>query len=84
MLSENSGYALFWAVVKSPKELEDRVEKRYTDAIRRYILEHTTWRIGRDTGIQSNLQVIFGSLHLVLKYAGQTLRVKFEEIEKYK
>jgi hypothetical protein len=83
MLSDDSGYLLFWAVIKSSKELEDRVEKKYTDAIRRYVQEHTTWRIGRDAAIRSNLQVIFGSLHLVLKYAGQTLRVKFEEVEKY-
>jgi hypothetical protein len=82
MLSPNSKYNLFWSVVKSSKELQQRINAKYKDNMRRYIERHTNWRIGRDTTIYPSVEVTFGELFIVLKYGGQTLRIKFEEIEK--
>lgn len=82
MLEDSSPYRLYWAVVSSTKELEGTVSHSFRDNMRRYILSHTDWRIARDTTIRPQLQLIFGELYLTLKYASQTLRVKFEEIEK--
>jgi len=81
MLKEHSNYRLFWAVVKSVAELKKRIDLRYIEHMRRYIAKHTHWRIGGNETIYPNIEVAFGELFLVLKYSGQVLRVKFEEIE---
>lgn len=82
MLGAGSTYLLYWAIVKSRKEMETRINARYMDHLRRYIQTHTNWRIGRDTTIRPSIQLIFGEIYIVLKYTGQTLRIKFEDIEK--
>jgi hypothetical protein len=82
MLSPSSKYNLFWSVVRSSKELQQRINTKYKDNMRRYIERNTNWRIGRDTIIYPSAEVTFGELFIVLKYSGQTLRIKFEEIEK--
>jgi hypothetical protein len=82
MLRPDSKYRLFWAVVKSKKELEERINLRYKENMRRYIELHTNWRIDRETTIKPSVQVTFGELFIILKHASQTLRIKFEEIEK--
>ena len=81
MLAEESKYNIFWSVVKSVKELQQRVNANYKDNMRKYIGRHTNWRIGSDTTIYPSLEVTFGELFIILKYSGQTLRIKFEEIE---
>jgi hypothetical protein len=81
MLEPDSKYRLFWAVVKSKKELEERINLRFKENMRRYIELHTNWRIDRNTTIKPSVQVTFGELFIILKYASQTLRIKFEEIE---
>jgi hypothetical protein len=82
MLLPESPYELYFAVVNSTKELENLLNTRYKDHIRRWIDKHTTWRIHKDATIRPSLQLIFGILYINLKHAGQTIRVKFEEIEK--
>jgi hypothetical protein len=82
MLEPDSKYRVFWAVVKSKKELEERINLRYKENLRRYIEKHTNWRIDRDSTIKPSVQVTFGELFIILKYASQTLRIKFEDIEK--
>ena len=82
MLSPGSKYRVYWSVVKSAKELQQRINARYKDNMRRYIEKHTNWRIGRDQTIYPSVEVTFGELFIVLKYSGQVLRIKFEEIER--
>ena len=82
MLAPESKYRVFWAVIKSKMELEQRINLRYKENMRRYIDTHTNWRIDRDTTIKPSVQVTFGELFIILKYASQTLRIKFEDIEK--
>ena len=83
MMSAESKYRLFWSVVKSKKELKERIELRYKDNIRRYISQHTHWKIGADKTINPVINVEFGELFIRLKYAGyQEIRIKFEDIER--
>jgi hypothetical protein len=81
MLHPESGYRLFWGVVKSAAEVRKRMDLKYKDSIRRYIMKHTTWRIDAGEAIRPNLQVIYGELFIILKRGNQTLRVKFDDIE---
>ncbi len=82
MLHPDSEYRLFWAIVKSVDDVKKRMDLKYKDNIRRYIMKHTTWRIGASEAIRPSLQVIFGELFIILKRGNQTLRVKFDDIEK--
>jgi hypothetical protein len=82
MLAAGSGYRLFWAIVKSKKDVQERINRRYKDNMRRYIEKNTRWRIGGGETIFPNVDVTFGELFITLKYGGQTLRIKFEEIER--
>ena len=82
MLLPGSKYKVFWAVVKSKKELKDRIDKRYKESMRRYIEKNTRWRIGSGETIYPDVDVTFGELFITLRYGGQRIRIKFEEIEK--
>jgi hypothetical protein len=82
MMLPGSAYQLYWAVVKSKKELEHIVNTRFKDKMREYIAANTTWRIERDTSVRPSVQLIFGELFIVIKYGKQVVRVKFEELEK--
>jgi hypothetical protein len=82
MLHFDSRYRLFWAIVKSTDKVKKRIDLKYKDNIRRYIMKHTTWRIDISEAIRPNLQVIYGELFIILKRGSLTLRVKFEDIEK--
>jgi hypothetical protein len=82
MLHPDSEYRLFWSIVKSLDDAKKRMDLKYKDNIRRYILKHTTWRIDVSEVIRPSLQVIYGELFIILKRGNQTLRVKFEDIEK--
>lgn len=81
MLGEGSTYRLYWAIVKDASKLEKNIDKLYKEHFKRYIDKHTNWRLGSNT-LKPDIQLIFGELFVILKYAGQTLRIKFEEIEK--
>lgn len=82
MLNPDSEYRIYWAIVKSIDELKRKVDLKYKDHIRRYIMKNTTWRIDISEAIRPNLQVIYGDLFIILKRGNQTLRVKFDDIEK--
>jgi hypothetical protein len=82
MLQTESKYGVYWSVVKDIDELQKRLDYKYKDHMRRYILKNTNWRIGGDEKIRPSFQVTFGELYIILKRGAQTLRVKFDEIEK--
>jgi len=82
MFHAESGYRLFWAIVKSIDEVKKRLDLKYKDNMHRYIMKHTNWRIDASESIRPSLQVIYGELFIILKRGSQTLRVKFEDIEK--
>lgn len=82
MLQPDSAYRLFWSIVKSMDDVKKRMDNKYKNNIRRYIMKNTAWRIGADEIVHPGLQVIFGELFIILKRGNQTLRVKFDDIEK--
>ena len=82
MFHADSGYRLFWAIVKSIDDVKRKMDLKYKDNIRRYIMKQTTWRIDASEAIRPTLQIVYGELFIILKRGYQTLRVKFEDIEK--
>lgn len=82
MLAVNSPYVLYWNVVSDRTELQRKVAARYRDAIRKYILTKTNWKIKGDETLATRLQVVFGEIFIILSHGTQKIRVKFEDIEK--
>jgi hypothetical protein len=82
MLMPTSKYAVYWSIVRDVDELQKRLDYKYKDNMRRYISSNTNWRIAGDEKIKPSFQVTFGELYIILKRGAQTLRVKFDEIEK--
>ena len=81
MLSSHSGYILYWSVIND-KKFKTKALAKYKDNVRKYILEHTNWRISADADIDTHLELTFGIFYLVIKRGAQKLRPAFEEIEK--
>jgi hypothetical protein len=81
MLMAGSGYRMFFAVVRSAKELEDLVNRKYKDKLRKYVDKQTDWRISHDAIVKPMIQLSFGELFVILKHRNQHIRIRFEEIE---
>lgn len=81
LTGEHSRFHVFWAVVKSRKDLEEKVTAVYKPNMKKFIEQNTNWRIGRDTVLRPSLELVFGELYIIIKYGNQTVRVKFEDIE---
>ena len=81
MLQAGSGYQIFFAVIKSAKELENQINKDYKDKLRQYVEKQTNWRISHDTIVKPSIQLSFGELYIILKHGSQQIRIKFEDIE---
>jgi len=81
LLGANSRFHVFWAVVKSIKELEEKINAVYKPNIKSFIEQNTNWRISRETTLYPSVELVFGELFIILKYGNQTIRVKFEDIE---
>lgn len=81
MLSQDSPYCLYWAVVASAKELQQTIDKKFKDHLRRYLSRNSNWHIGGDSTLYPSMQVSFGELFIIMKHGSQSIRVKFEEIE---
>ncbi|MEO8768496.1 MAG: hypothetical protein ABI402_00370 [Ferruginibacter sp.] len=82
MLMEDSPYMLYWSVVKKLEEFKKRLNLKYKDNLRRYIMKNTDWSIGAGESIKPHVQLIFGELFIILRYRKHELRVRFAEIEK--
>jgi hypothetical protein len=73
---------MFFAVVRSAKELENLVNRKYKDKLRKYAAQQTDWRVSHDAIVKPTIQLSFGELFIILKHRNQHIRIKFEEIEK--
>jgi hypothetical protein len=81
MLMAGSRYRIFFAVVRSAKELENLVNKKYKDKLKQYVDKQTNWRISHDAVVKPTIQLSFGELFIIMKHGNQRIRIKFEEIE---
>ena len=75
-------YNLYWCVVKSPVELQKRIDSGYKDEVKRYINKQTDWRIKGNEELKVDIEVVFGELYVNLKWNSKRIKTKFEEIEK--
>jgi hypothetical protein len=82
MLTPGSGYRMFFAVVRSAKELENLVNRKYKDKLRHYVDKQTDWRISHDAIVKPMIQLSFGELFVILKHRNQHIRIRFEDIER--
>jgi hypothetical protein len=82
MFMAGSRYRMFFAVVHSAKELENLVNRKYKDKLKRYVDQQTDWRISHDAIVRPTIQLSFGELFIILRHGNQHIRIKFEEIEK--
>jgi hypothetical protein len=81
MLTAASPYRMFFAVVRSAKELENLVNRKYKDKLKKYVEKQTDWRISHNAIVKPTIQLSFGELFVILKHRNQQVRIKFEEIE---
>jgi hypothetical protein len=81
LLGEQSAFHVFWAIVKSTRELEEKINAVFKPNMKNFIARNTNWRISRDTTLRPSVELIFGELYITLKYENQAIRVKFEDIE---
>jgi hypothetical protein len=83
MLQPASPYAVYWSIVRDPKELKQHVDLKYSEQLRRYLTRNTDWHIAASESIRPSLQVIFGELFIILRRGrNHELRIKFEDVEK--
>ncbi len=82
MLLENSRYWVFSTLIKSMEIVEERLNTRFRQNMRRYIDQNTTWRIPANETVLPVLDIAFGELFLILKYRRNQIRIKLEELEK--
>ncbi|MBL7697882.1 MAG: hypothetical protein JNK79_06975 [Chitinophagaceae bacterium] len=82
ILQPDSAYVLFFAAIKSAKDLEKYLNINYRDHMRRWIDKNTTWSLKHGAGIRPSLQLTFGVLYIELKYNGHAVKIKFEDLER--
>ncbi len=81
MLQPASRYYVYWGIVEDFKKLERTLNEQFAENLKRYIDKKTTWRIGTSEVLRPGFQLTFGELYITLKWSGQSIRIKFEEIE---
>ena len=82
LLQPGSAYKVFWSVVNNLKEMEDRLKKKFSKHLMRFVAKTTDWHIARDENLIISFQVTYGELYIIIRRKTQTIRVKFDEIEK--
>lgn len=76
-------YLLYWCVVKSLDALKLRLKTKYKDQVRRFIEGNTDWRIKGSDSVKTTLELSFGELFIIIRWSNRSLRVKFEDVERY-
>lgn len=83
LVADQSAYKPFAAFIADPAQVERRLNRIYSAAIKRYVEVRTDWRLGGRDGIYAKLQLIFGELFVNLQYRKQEIRLRLAELEKY-
>ena len=79
---EGETYDMYWCIVKSADELKKRLDAGYKGKIRTWIQKNTHWNIAASDKLNTQFEVRFGELFLILKWRTQRASLKFEEIER--
>ena len=83
LLAPASKFIVYAAFIKDNDIVQKSLYDTYHTQMRKYIVQRTDWKIGADKTIFPKLELIFGELFVSFKYAGQTKRIKLDELEKY-
>ena len=83
LIMPGSGYRVYAAFIDDLEKVKRQLNEKYSASIRQYISKKTSWKIGRDESIYPNLELVFGELYVILKYASQIHRLRLSELEKY-
>ena len=75
-------YELYWCVVYDSNQLKRRLDTSYKGRIRSWIEKNTSWRIAGSDGVQTQFEVRFGELFLIIKWKKLKASLKFEEVER--
>lgn len=84
MLKEDSGYKVFWSIMRNAKEVEllkTHIARKYKWNIKNYINNNTNWEVSRDSAVGASVELVFGELYIILKHRNERIRLKLEEIE---
>ncbi len=81
MLAPDSKYVIYSSLIGDPKMVETAMDRLFKQNIKKYIERNTNWRIPRDYTIIPRPELTFGELYIVMKFAGQTARIKLEDLE---
>lgn len=82
MLNVNSEYVLYSVLVTNPETVKRALDNlKYK--IMKYIDDKPKWRISRNHTLVPELETVFGELQVVMKYAGQTIKVPLKVLETY-
>lgn len=82
MIKPESKYQVFWATVEEREPLETRLLKKFRRSIMYYINTKTNWRPKGKETVNTQLEVIFGELFIIMKYNDHKREIKFEELER--
>ena len=81
MLQADSGYRIFFAVVRSASDLEEQINRQYREQLRKFVEKETNWRIATDAVVKTSVQLGFGEIFVILRHGSQRIRIKFADIE---
>ena len=84
LLLPESRYEVYWAAVTGAAALKVKLKKKYANQIRKFIDEHTQWRISRKDDFRPQLEVRFGDIFVIFKKGSERIDVPLSEIEKIK
>jgi len=80
--SQPVGYKVYSGVFK--KDWEKQISNSMNETAKTYIETKIRWKPGRGDNVDFKLYVNYGELYAKLKFRGQEVRVKLEEIENHK
>jgi hypothetical protein len=65
-------------------DYKKKITKQTKDKINTYMYKHTNWKPQRGEMVNLDFFIQFGDLYATMSYAGQQIKVKFEDIETHK
>jgi len=80
--SQPKGYMIYSAYFMP--NYREKISKRTKDRINTYIFKHTNWKPTKGYVVGVDFYLQFGSIFIALNYAGQEIKINFDEIENQK
>lgn len=75
-----AGYKVFSSYFLD--DYKTKITNRIKDKINHYMYKHTSWKPVKGETVHVDFYLQFGMLFITMRYGGQQISIKFEEIEK--